>query len=73
MKRTRTAKERVMRRYPKAYCYEWAGPSYCIYPGTVKIIRGKRTPWIFNNALNVSNPSRRAAWADAAYRIGAGR
>ena len=69
MKRKPTPKQRVLKRFPEARCYEWRGPAYCVYPGKIKIVRGKRNSWLINNTLNVSDKSRRAAWADAARRL----
>lgn len=66
-----TPKQRVLRVFPEAHCYRWWGGAfqYVIYPGGVKVVRGKRTPWVFNNALNASDATPQQAWASAAYRL----
>lgn len=64
-----TPKQRVLKRFPRAHCYEWAGPTYCIYPGDVKIVRGKERPWILNNTLGLSERTPKQAWAGAAKEL----
>lgn len=55
-----TPAEQVRARYPKAYAYRFAGPSpWVIYSGEAPV----------NRTLNVSDKSRRAAWAAAAEKI----
>lgn len=61
-----TPAKRVRAVFPEAHCYQWAGPTYCIYPGTVKIKRGKRKPWLVNNSIGIGGHSVREAWANAA-------
>lgn len=61
-----TPKQKVLLVYPEAHSYAWAGPAYCIYPGTVRIKRGKRRPHVLNNSLNLSDRTARQAWAAAA-------
>jgi hypothetical protein len=61
-----TPKQRVLRRFPEASCVSFAGPAYCIFPGSVRMKRGRALPWILNNSLNVSDPTPRQAWAAAA-------
>lgn len=61
-----TAAQKVRAVFPEAHSYEWAGPSYCIYPGNVKIERGKRRGWIINNSIGSGGRTAREAWANAA-------
>lgn len=57
-----TPKQRVLKKYPKAFCYSWAGPTYVIY-----------TPWCGGNlTLNVCSRSAQQAWAEAWRGIQAG-
>ena len=54
-----TPKQRVLKRYPKAFAYEWAGPTWCIY-----------SPWHGGNeALSLSSPTAAQAWAEAWGRL----
>lgn len=53
-----TPKQRVLKRWPKAYAYKWAGTSpWCIYSGEQA-----------NQTLNSSDATARQAWANAAKR-----
>lgn len=68
-KRKLTPKQRVLRKYPTAYSYRYAGPSpFCIYSGEVVVLRGRRGR-TYNRSLNVSDATVQAAWSDAARRI----
>lgn len=61
-----TPAQRVRAVFPEARSYQWAGPTYCVYPGDYKIVRGKRTPWVLNNSIGVGGNTAREAWENAA-------
>lgn len=50
-----TPKQRVLKRFPAAFAYEWAGPSWCVY----------RPHFSGNLDLGIGKTATQA-WADAA-------
>lgn len=64
-----TPAKRVRAVFPDAHSYEWAGPSYCIYPGGVKIERGERRVWFVNNSIGKGGRTAREAWTNAAKSL----
>lgn len=50
-----TPKQIVLKKHPKAHAWCWAGPAWVIYAGNFA-----------GDSLNVSAPTARQAWAEAA-------
>ena len=48
-------KQRVLKRWPEAHAFDWAGPSWIIYDGE-----------FVNLGMNAGSPTARQAWAEAA-------
>jgi hypothetical protein len=62
MGKPETAKQRVLRRFPEAYAYQWAGPrGWVIY--------ASREPPVYHGmSLNVADKTAAQAWAAAATK-----
>jgi len=54
-RRKLTPKQRVLRKYPKAYAHSFAGPAWVIYTGEY-----------VNQSLNAGDRTPQQAWAEAA-------
>lgn len=56
-----TPKQRVLKKYPKAYAYAWAGPGWVIYV--------PRERMGGSQCLNLSASTPQKAWQEAAERV----